>query len=921
MRASSLILLTLNILLVPVLAASTTTSALTCPYRTVNYITHSLPQQCLTSLRKTNLTTTPTAAGNATTESVASTTSAVAQISNFDSESQSSTNVSTLNVTSSIAAINISSIQTQSTPSTPSSESYVSGTGEATDDVSPLEDVKFLSFEDWKRENLKKSGQSEHIGHRARGEHSEPQKRPTIDQSSLDSLGDDGEIDLDFSGFVSDGLEPENQPQPRPPTPVSDGAPVIEPGRAPRVGLRSKDAGKTCKERSNYASFDCGANIMKTNPEASSPLAILGKNKDAYMLNECSAQNKFVILELCDDIAIDTIVVANFEFFSSIFRTFKVSVSDKYPVKTDKWKTLGIFEARNSREVQAFLVENSVIWARYLRIEFLTHYGSEYYCPLSLVRVHGTTMLEEYKHDIESLQNEDDDDPVLFHQENPALVDEMEPDAVAEALRSKPSSHRSETAVVEEHFPVEEASQDASPSSTTETQTKNGSINSASKVPTTSANFSILVGSLAHQRYASETCDIAETSSATEPEQYREKSNAHSMSDVDPTTGLSTSSFDSSNSIRTPVPITGSKNATSATSSSPNASSQATNSTLSKNSSTPPSVNGTKGSGSPTQVAPAAPTMQESFFKSVQKRLQMLESNSSLSLQYIEDQSRALRDAFQKVEQRQLAKTTSFLEYLNSTVLNELREFRQQYDQLWQSTVIELELQRERYQQDNLAINARLGVLADEVIFQKRMSTLQMILILVCLGLVLFSKGARNSYLELPLLQNVLSRSPSTRWMNAASLDTPTQSPPVTRVNSARSAKRQGILKGHRRLSSEDSVESTLSPADIYTPSTPVSFEETSDDEQEHGNDARLGDPQFDPSLIERPSTSPPVLPGSDMPSTPSTTTSLTGVGDMTIDSALKDCTPHQRSVRPPLLLVEDATPPTKHLTWQLPDD
>jgi hypothetical protein len=921
MRASSTILLTLPILLVPVLAASTTTSALTCPYRTVNYITHSLPQQCLTSLRKTNLTTTPTGAVNSTPESVASVTSAIGQISNFDSESQSSTIIPTPEVTSSVTAINISSIQTQSTPSATSSEPYISETGDATDDVSPLEDVKFLSFEDWKRENLKKSGQSEHIGHRARGEHSEPQTRPTIDQNSLDSLGDDAEIDLDFSGFVSDGLEPESQPQPRPPQPVSDGASVIEPGRAPRVGLRSKDAGKTCKERSNYASFDCGANIMKTNPEAQSPLAILGKNKDAYMLNECSAQNKFVILELCDDIAIDTIVVANFEFFSSIFRTFQVSVSDKYPVKTDKWKTLGIFEARNSREVQAFLVENSVIWARYLRIEFLTHYGSEYYCPLSLVRVHGTTMLEEYKHDIESLQNEDDDDPVLFQQENPTLVDGLEPDAVAEALLSTTNSHNSETAVVEEHLTMEEAPQDASTSSTTETEIKNGSIDSASGVPTSSANFSILVGSLAHQRYASETCDIAETSSATEPERYREKSNAHSMDDVGPTTGLSTSSFDSSNSIRTPAPMTGSVNTTSSASSSPNASSQTTNSTLSKSSSTPPVVNGTKGSASPTQVAPAAPTMQESFFKSVQKRLQMLESNSSLSLQYIEEQSRALRDAFQKVEQRQLAKTTSFLEYLNSTVLNELREFRQQYDQLWQSTVIELELQRERYQQDNLAINARLGVLADEVIFQKRMSTLQMILILVCLGLVLFSKGTRNSYLELPLLQNVLSRSPSTRWMNTASLDTPTQSPPVTRVNSARSGKRQGILKGHRRLSSEDSVESTLSPADIYTPSTPVSFEETSDDEQGPRNDERLGDPQFDPSLIERPSTSPPVLPGSDLTSTPPTPTSLTGAGDRSIDSALQDCTPHQSNVRPPLLLVEEATPPTKHLTWQLPDD
>jgi hypothetical protein len=85
-------------------------------------------------------------------------------------------------------------------------------------------------------------------------------------------------------------------------------------------------------------------------------------------------------------------------------------------------------------------------------------------------------------------------------------------------------------------------------------------------------------------------------------------------------------------------------------------------------------VEHTKTAASSTQSSLASPTIQESFFKSVQKRLQMLESNSSLSLQYIEEQSRNLRDAFGRVEQRQLSKITTFLEYLNSTVLSELRE-------------------------------------------------------------------------------------------------------------------------------------------------------------------------------------------------------------------------------------------------------
>jgi hypothetical protein len=37
------------------------------------------------------------------------------------------------------------------------------------------------------------------------------------------------------------------------------------------------------------------------------------------------------------------------------------------------------------------------MWTKYLKIEFLTHYGNEYYCPITSVQVFGTTMLDEVK--------------------------------------------------------------------------------------------------------------------------------------------------------------------------------------------------------------------------------------------------------------------------------------------------------------------------------------------------------------------------------------------------------------------------------------------------------------------------------------------------------------------------------------------
>ncbi|KIW20712.1 hypothetical protein PV08_01289 [Exophiala spinifera] len=897
----------------------------TCPSRTANYITHSLRQQCITSSRTVNLTSAST-----TTDAVVDSTANVESIIQITTDNS---NASSL----------VSSTATRSPASTSESETSVTKHGsvtsnpadtgvpptEATHDASnsapepaeedsPLGDGKFLSFEDWKKENLKQAGQSEHIG-RAHGvEQREIKRRPTLDQDSLDALGDDAEINLDFSGFVADNIEPPTQPPPRTSQGIED-APVDQ-GRGPRAGVRSKDAGTTCKERFNYASYDCAATILKTNPEAKGANAVLGKNKDSYMLNECSAKNKFIILELCDDISIDTIVLANYEFFSSTFRTFRVSVSDKYPVKIDKWKTLGTFEARNTRDLQAFLVENPVIWARYLRIEFLTHYGNEYFCPVSLIRVHGTTMYEDYKHDLTSLQGEEEEEEIEAVDGNSeADIDALVPEAVAEPLLTKVETVHTEvsleTSVEFEQRGSDEREEENMPANASqlvslETVTSN--------MPTSPANLSHGLGDLSLGAEMNEMCDRSEESRISKAAQTQ-SSTAQPTSEEFTASGTSTSAVPDTDVDKSSISGSSVKQTGSSDTESPDSTTKPevpNNTTTSKTSTTSGSVSGTKVSSSYTNPPPAAPTMQESFFKSVQKRLQMLESNSSLSLQYIEEQSRALRDAFQKVEQRQLSKTTSFLDHLNATVLNELRDFRQQYDQLWQSTVIELEMQRERYQQEHMAINARLGVLADEVIFQKRMSILQMILILICLGLVIFSKGSIHSYREMPFVQSVLARSPSSKWLNLTALESPTHSPPVTRASSTGSGRRrQGILKGHRRLPSEDTADEALSPSDPYTPLTPVSIDDPSQVEDFRGGD--LGDPQFDPSLIERPGTSPPVLSASDTPMTPPLKPEL---GDPPVVRNLTTSTSTDVNQTPPMLVLEDATPPSKQLKWNLPD-
>ncbi|XP_005374917.1 PREDICTED: SUN domain-containing ossification factor isoform X1 [Chinchilla lanigera] len=159
-------------------------------------------------------------------------------------------------------------------------------------------------------------------------------------------------------------------------------------------------AKKVQKNRNNYASVECGAKILAANPEAKSTSAILIENMDLYMLNPCSTKIWFVI-ELCEPIQVKQLDIANYELFSSTPKDFLVSISDRYP--TNKWIKLGTFHGRDERNVQSFPLDEQMyakyvkMFIKYIKVELVSHFGSEHFCPLSLIRVFGTSMVEEYE--------------------------------------------------------------------------------------------------------------------------------------------------------------------------------------------------------------------------------------------------------------------------------------------------------------------------------------------------------------------------------------------------------------------------------------------------------------------------------------------------------------------------------------------
>ena len=71
----------------------------------------------------------------------------------------------------------------------------------------------------------------------------------------------------------------------------------------------------------------------------------------------------------------------------------------------------------------------------------------------------------------------------------------------------------------------------------------------------------------------------------------------------------------------------------------------------------------------------ANPTTQESVYKTITKRLSLLEANATLPLRYIEEQSQLLRDVFGKMERRHGQKLDSFLLDMNTTLSSQLQYF------------------------------------------------------------------------------------------------------------------------------------------------------------------------------------------------------------------------------------------------------
>jgi len=143
------------------------------------------------------------------------------------------------------------------------------------------------------------------------------------------------------------------------------------------------------QERFNYASLDAGAIALASNKEMDGKTSLLIQNRDQYALTPCSV-SKWVTISLSEELRPDTIELSNWERYSSTIREFEVYGANEYP--TTDWTLLGSYGAAAKSEIgsQKFEIQNQA-WIRFVKLRWLSHYGDEFYCTMTEIRVFGST--------------------------------------------------------------------------------------------------------------------------------------------------------------------------------------------------------------------------------------------------------------------------------------------------------------------------------------------------------------------------------------------------------------------------------------------------------------------------------------------------------------------------------------------------
>ncbi|KAG0263547.1 hypothetical protein BG011_008611 [Mortierella polycephala] len=541
---------------------------------------------------------------------------------------------------------------------------------------------------------------------------------------------------------------------------------------------------KDPRDRFNHASATCAASIARASKDATSIMAILNEGKDNYMLNKCTTKDKFFVVELCEEILVDTFVLGNYEFFSSTFRDFVVSVN-RYPPRDDGWSILGHFRARNTRDAQVFKPAVPQL-ATYIRFDFVNHYGNEYYCPITLLRVYGATALEQLKQeeeeekrlaeeekrlaelekvrqaeadDAEDAEDMDDEKMVKVSEDkktDPTGDNTTVPIKIIEVDSSGMSASERQPEITDTHDEGDtlQLSEIGSPSPVVidthsdhqlrETDEPQKGLNNIQHETESSTN---------HPEVESPTFVFPDRPSGeTEEDLQRDNPAASTDATWKLFEGSATLTTDSaSTDVLPPLPST-----------SP-ASMQDDGDwqygdlgmvTLSQKirpthipKPSSPGVGTTSGGASSATDSNSHPvpspqhSSQESVYKNIVNRLKVLELNSTLSYQYLEEQSNIFNEVIETSEQ----KINQLVSHLNEAN-RRLETLGRKYDQLAYSFRAHVEIDGEKRRQDFNDLSSQVHLLGSQVMFQRQLFIVCTIILLSVVASIAITRSSSMHY-------------------------------------------------------------------------------------------------------------------------------------------------------------------------------
>ena len=87
------------------------------------------------------------------------------------------------------------------------------------------------------------------------------------------------------------------------------------------------------KDRLNFLDDNVGAKVLASSDSMKGASNILNADRDRYMMTESQVKKKWVALSLIESMLLDTLVLANFEYYSCSPRRFQLLGSLEYPTK------------------------------------------------------------------------------------------------------------------------------------------------------------------------------------------------------------------------------------------------------------------------------------------------------------------------------------------------------------------------------------------------------------------------------------------------------------------------------------------------------------------------------------------------------------------------------------------------------------